>query len=34
MNIEDLIRALKPEISKALPDILPAERFTRMDYRH
>ncbi len=30
MSIADLIRAMEPEIKKALPDIITPERFTRM----
>ena len=30
MSIADLIRALEPEIKRALPSVLTPERFTRM----
>lgn len=30
MSIADLIKAMQPEIKKALPDVLTPERFTRM----
>ena len=30
MSIADLIRAMEPEIKKALPSVLTPERFTRM----
>ena len=30
MSIEDLIKAMKPEIKKALPEVITPERFTRM----
>jgi len=30
MSIADLIKAMKPEIEKALPEVLTPERFTRM----
>ena len=30
MNIEDMIKTMKPEIEKALPKVITPERFTRM----
>ena len=30
MSIADLIKAMQPEIKKALPDVITPERFTRM----
>ena len=30
MSIADMIRALEPEIKKALPSVITPERFTRM----
>ena len=30
MSIADMIKAMEPEIKKALPDIMTPERFTRM----
>lgn len=30
MSIADLIKAMLPEIKKALPDVITPERFTRM----
>ena len=30
MSIADLIKAMKPEIEKALPEVITPERFTRM----
>ena len=30
MSIADLIKAMEPEIKKALPEVITPERFTRM----
>ena len=30
MSISDMIKAMQPEIKKALPDVITPERFTRM----
>ena len=30
MSISDLIKAMEPEIKKALPEVITPERFTRM----